>query len=267
LIEPVERCFVEGLEPSHVGDQDCGAFHSLIFAPLSGQTQTGGMVRLMSEPTLTRDGEVFVINFGDDLNTTDHVWVGGMNAALDEVEAADGPKVLITTGAGKHYSNGLDVEWMAGKDSADIITYVNSVEKVLGRILAFPAPTVAAINGHAFGAGAFCLLAHDHAVMREDRGFVCWPEVHLGMGFSRGLLAMIQSLLSPSIARDTVITGHRYGAADAVAAGFVDEAVSLDSLMSSALDRGLPHAATAESSVGLIKKQLHANALAALGTG
>ena len=93
------------------------------------------------------------------------------------------------------------------------------------------------------------------------------PEVHLGMGFSRGLLAMIQNLLPPPIARDTIITGHRYGAAEAVAAGFVDEAVPLDQLMSAAAGRGMPHAATAEGSIGQIKKQLHREVLAALGTG
>ena len=221
----------------------------------------------MSEPTLTQDGELFVVNFGDDLNTTDHAWVAGMNALLDEVEAATGPKVLVTTGAGKHYSNGLDVEWMAGKASEEIIAYVNSVEKVLGRILTFPAPTVAAVNGHAFGAGAFSVIAHDHAVMRDDRGFVCWPEVHLGMGFSPGLLSMIRNLLAPGVARQTIVTGRRYAAADAVAAGFVDRAVPLDELLAAAADLGLPHAATAEGSIAQIKKQLHREVMAALGTG
>ncbi|GJM38304.1 MAG: putative enoyl-CoA hydratase/isomerase [Acidimicrobiales bacterium] len=220
----------------------------------------------MSAPTLTQDGELFVVSFGDDLNTTDHGWVSGMNEILDEVEAVAGPKVLLTTGAGKHYSNGLDVEWMAGKPSEDIVTYVNSVEKVLARILTFPAPTVAAVNGHAFGAGAFALLAHDHVVMREDRGFVCWPEVHLGMTFSRGLLTMIEELLVSAVARDAIVTGHRYSAPEAVTAGFVDRAVPLDELMTAAAGLGLPLAATAESSVGRIKRQLHRRVTDALGT-
>lgn len=221
----------------------------------------------MGEPTLTRDGELFVVNFGDGLNTTDHSWISGMNTLLDEVESAEGPKVLVTTGAGKHYSNGLDVDWMAGRGPEEIKAYVNAVEKVLGRLLTFPAPTVAAVNGHAFGAGAFALIAHDHAVMRDDRGFVCWPEVHLGMGFSPGLLAMIRNLLPPAVARETIVTGRRYGASDAVAAGLVDRAVLLDELMGAAAELGLPHAATAEGSIAQIKKQLHREVIAALGAG
>lgn len=221
----------------------------------------------MGEPVLRRDGEVFVIDFGDDLNTTDHAWVAGMNTLLDEVAAEAGPKVLVTTGSGKHYSNGLDVEWMSGKPSEDIVSYVNSVELVMARLLTFPAPTVAAINGHAFGAGAFSLIAHDHVVMREDRGYVCWPEVHLGMGFSRGLLSMVRNLLSPAVAREAIVTGRRWGAADAVAAGFVDRAVPLDELVPAAAELGLPHAATAEGSIAQIKRQLHREITDALGTG
>ena len=220
----------------------------------------------MTEPTLSRAGELFVVDFGDHENRTDHGWVDGMNVLLDEVEAASGPKVLITTGAGKHYSNGLDIDWMADKDSADVMAYVSSVELVLGRILTFPAPTVAAVNGHAFGAGAFAVLAHDHAVMRDDRGYVCWPEVHLGMGFSKGLLSMTKNLLPGSVGREAIFTGRRYGAPDAVAAGFVDRAVALDELLGAAVEIGLPLAGTAEGSIGLIKKQFHRVVADALGT-
>lgn len=219
----------------------------------------------MSEPTLTRDGELFVVNFGDDLNTTDRAWVEGMNTLLDEVEAVEGPKVLVTTGAGKHYSNGLDVEFMAANPS-ETLAYVQSVERTLARILTFPAPTVAAVNGHAFGAGAFALIAHDHAVMRDDRGFVCWPEVHLGMPFSPGLMAMVEGLLTPATAREATVTGRRYTAEDAVAAGFVERAAPLDQLMTTAAEIGLPLASTAEGSIGRIKRRLHRHIDEALGS-
>jgi enoyl-CoA hydratase/carnithine racemase len=224
------------------------------------------MVAAMSAPTLTREGEIFVVNFGDDENRTDHEWVAGMNRLLDEVEATDGPKVLMTTGSGKHYSNGLDVDWMGGRDSDEIVGYVNTVEEVLGRILTFPAPTVAAVNGHAFGAGAFAVIAHDHAVMRDDRGFVCWPEVHLGMGFSPGLMSMVTHLMSTAAGWEAVVTGRRYGAADAVEAGIVDRAVPLDQLLPVAGELGLPHASTAGDAVGRIKRHLHRDVITTLAT-
>ncbi len=225
------------------------------------------MVAAMAAPTLTRDGEIFVINFGDGENRTDHEWVSGMNRLLDEVQAVDGPKVLITTGSGKHYSNGLDVDWMSGRGGDAIVGYVNSVEEVLGRILTFPAPTVAAVNGHAFGAGAFAVIAHDRAVMREDRGFVCWPEVHLGMGFSPGLMSMVTHLMPAAAGWEAVVSGRRFGGDDAAAAGIVDRAVPLDRLLPVAGELGLPDAPTAGDAVGRIKRQFHREVIEALATG
>ena len=223
----------------------------------------------MSIPSLSRDGELLTIDFGDDDNRTSVAWVDAMNSLLDEVEAQalSGPAALITTGSAKHYSNGLDVELMARSAGPEIRVYVNAVEKVLSRILTFPAPTIAAVNGHAFGSGAFAVLAHDYAVMRADRGFVCWPEVHLQMTFSPGLMAMIRNLLSNSTAREALTIGCRYGGPDAVAAGFVHEAVSVDRLMGAASDYGRAHAATAGANLQKIKRQLHRDVVDLLGTG
>ena len=223
----------------------------------------------MGIPTLSRDGELLIIDFGDDDNRTDVAWVETMNVLLDEAEAQalSGPAALITTGSAKHYSNGLDVDHIATISRPEISAYVNTVEKVLGRILTFPAPTVAAVNGHAFGAGAFAILAHDHAVMRADRGFVCWPEVHLQMAFSPGLMAMIRNLMTNSTAREALATGRRYSGPGAVSAGFVNEAVSLDRLMNAASDYGRAHSATAGANLQKIKQQLHRSVVDLLGTG
>ena len=47
--------------------------------------------------------------------------------------------------------------------------------------------TVAAVQGHAFGAGAMLATSHDFRVMRADRGFYCLPEVQLNMPFTVGM--------------------------------------------------------------------------------
>ncbi len=222
----------------------------------------------MAIPSLSRDNELMIIDFGDDDNRTDVAWVETMNELLDEAEAEalSGPAALITTGSAKHYSNGLDVEHMATISGPEIGAYVNTLERVLGRILTFPAPTVAAVNGHAFGAGAFAILVHDYAVMRADRGFVCWPEVHLQMTFTPGLMVMVQTLLTASTAREALTTGRRYGGPDAVAAGFVNEAVGLDRLIGAASEYGRAHAANAGANLQEIKRQLHRSVVDLLGT-
>ncbi len=218
-------------------------------------------------PSLTQNDELFIVDCGDGENRADLAWVDAMHAVFDEAHtlAQQGACALITTGSAKHYCNGLDVDYLAKSSAAEVASYVGRVEEVVSRILTFPAPTVAAVNGHAFGAGAFLVLAHDYVVMREDRGYVCWPEVHLRMHFTSGLLALLRDRLSPATAREVVVTGRRYTAPEAVAAGFVDEAVSIERLMDAAASYGRSYAATAGPNLARIKSQLHQYSLELLG--
>ena len=76
---------------------------------------------------MSRTADVFVVDVGDDENMTSVAWVAAMHELLDEVEAAEGPKALVTTSsAPKHFSNGLDTPWMAPAESGDVVAYVDS---------------------------------------------------------------------------------------------------------------------------------------------
>ena len=67
---------------------------------------------------------------------------------------------------------------------------------LFGKMLALPVPTVAAIQGHCFAAGAMLAVAHDFRVMRADRGFFCLPEVDIHIPFTPPMAALIQARLS-----------------------------------------------------------------------
>ena len=175
-------------------------------------------------PTIDRQGDVFVLDLGDGENRLHPDWIAAFHAALDEVEKASGPRALVTTARGKIYSNGLDLDWLAAH--ADRYeAYVESVHELLARVLSFRVITVAALQGHAFAAGAMLSLAHDVRVMRADRGFWCLPEADLGIPFTPGMSALIQARLSHGTAHEAMVTARRYGGTDAVAAGIVNEAV------------------------------------------
>ena len=104
---------------------------------------------------MSRTADVFVVDVGDDENMTSVAWVAAMNELLDEVEAADGSKALVTTSsAPKHFSNGLDTPWMATAESGDVVAYVDSCFRLVHRIMLLGVPTAAAVTGHAFGLGA-----------------------------------------------------------------------------------------------------------------
>ncbi|GAB3451299.1 enoyl-CoA hydratase-related protein [Actinophytocola sediminis] len=206
-------------------------------------------------PTMTRDADVFVLDLGDSENRFHPDWLAEVNAALDEVEAAT-PRALVTTATGKCYSNGLDLEWL-GQHGDQLLSYVGDVQALLARMLAFPAPTVAAIQGHAFAAGAMLALAHDFRVMRADRGYFCLPEVDIDIPFTPGMSALIQSKLTPATALAAMTTGRRFGGTDAATAGLVDAAVAEQSVLSTATDLVRPLAGKKPATLGAIKTGMY----------
>lgn len=214
-------------------------------------------------PSLDRDGDVYLLHLGDDENRFNPEWVGAVSALLDEVAAAPSPRALVTTATGKIWSNGLDLDWM-GANSSEIPTFVPAVHALFGKMLALGVPTVAAIQGHCFAAGAMLAVAHDFRVMRADRGFFCLPEVDINIPFTPPMAALIQARLSKAAAHEAMTTGRRYGGADAAAAGIVDDAVGEDEVLPRAIERAAALASKDGATLAAIKEGMYAEALALL---
>jgi enoyl-CoA hydratase/carnithine racemase len=210
----------------------------------------------------TRDGDVFVLRLDAGENRFTPDLMDAWERALDTVEQAGSPAALITTGTGKFYSNGLDLDVMMA--SGDANAYLSRVLGILGRILTFPAPTIAAVNGHAFGAGALLLLVHDVRLMREDRGFFCMPEIDMKIPLHPGMIAILQARLPLQTAHDVVTMGRRYGGTDAKAAGIVDETQWEDLLLPRAREIAAERAAKADPVMRALKRGLYAPVLEAL---
>jgi enoyl-CoA hydratase/carnithine racemase len=213
---------------------------------------------------LSREGEVFVLRMGDGENRFRDDSVAAWNAALDEVERSEGPKALVTTGAGKFYSNGLDLDWAFRERKDSFPDYILSVLEVLGRVLTMPCVTVSACNGHAFGAGAQLLVAHDYRLMRADRGYFCMPEVDMRAILHPGMTALLAARLPGQTVHEVLATGRRYGGADARAAGIIEEALPESELLPRALAIAAPLAAKAHPVMKRIKADLYPHVLAAL---
>ena len=141
--------------------------------------------------------------------------LSAMHEALDSVEAVvgDGPGALVITGSGKAFSVGLNVPVVMQYAPEKIEVFNKALKKLFGRLMNFKMPTVAAINGHAFAAGAFLTLACDYRVMRNDRGWCCFSEVDVGVPIGAAEMAMAKDKLSASVCRDAVLTGKRYTSA------------------------------------------------------
>jgi enoyl-CoA hydratase/carnithine racemase len=186
-----------------------------------------------------------------------------LSAALHEVATAEGPRALVTTGSDRFYSNGLDLDWL-GAHPDEMLPYLGRVHGLFAQVLSMPCPTVAACNGHTFAAGAMLAIAHDVRLMRSDRGYWCLPEVDLGMPFTPGMNALIPARLPSMTAHEAMVTGRRYTADEAVAAGIVGRALPEAEVLPAAVEAARALAGKAGPGIATIRTTLHAPVLAAL---
>lgn len=185
---------------------------------------------------LERDGDVFVMTMNDGENRWNTTFVREMARALDEVEASEGPAALVTTASSdKFFSNGLDLDWRASDDpdhrGGDRDAFGAEFMTLMGRIITLPVPTIAAVNGHAFGAGFMCALCHDTRFQREDRGFMCANEVAIGMVIPNPELALFRHKMSASAYMETVLQARRWAGPDALAAGIAQGIAPIETLL------------------------------------
>jgi len=210
-----------------------------------------------------RRGPVVVVTMSRGENRLHPELLTGLESVLDAIESDDAPTALLFTGSGKFFSNGLDLEYMgANPDEAEAI--LARVHSLFGRVLALNIPTVAAINGHAFAAGAMLALAFDLSLMRADRGYFCLPEADLGLPFTPPMNALLTARLSPPVAHRAMVTAHRFTGPEALAAGIVTDLVPEQDLLDRAVTLATGLAGKPRHGIGAIKQGMYAPVIAAL---
>lgn len=217
---------------------------------------------------LERQGDVFVLTMDDGENRWNTTFTRAFAHAIDEVEASEGPAALVTRSTNpKFFSNGLDLDWIMAEGEhpdgehpgGDRRVFGEEFMALMGRIITLPMPTIAAVNGHGFGAGFMVALCHDVRLMREDRGYLCANEVQLGLTIPAPELALFRHKIGAAAFHQTVMLAKRWTATDAVAAGFVEAAVPLHELneQSVALAAELASLAANREGYGWMKEQIY----------
>jgi enoyl-CoA hydratase/carnithine racemase len=215
---------------------------------------------------LKREGAVALVHMRSGENRFNPGFIAELSRALDEVERSDEPSALVLTGDGKFFSNGLDLAWMSGEGRAQAGEVLSGMLGIFARLLASPIPSVAALNGHAFAGGAMLALACDFRVMRSDRGFFCIPEIDLGLPLHPGMAALIQARLPKLTAHEAIVTGRRYGGAEALARGIVDHATPAVDLLAKAISVAAPLAGKNRAVMQTHKRLLYGDALRLLAS-
>lgn len=206
---------------------------------------------------LSRDGDVHIVTMTASPNTVQPDFVTAMHDALDEIDATGGGAIVLT-GSGKSFNTGLDVPVVMSLKGDAAKDFSANLMRMFKRLAVGPTPTVAAINGHAFAAGAFLAMSCDFRVMREDRGWMCISEIDVGVPIGPPMMNILRCKLAANVMAEAVLTGKRYGAADAIESGFADEAASESDLLGAAVKRAAELASKEAGIMQTLKSQLWA---------
>jgi len=182
-----------------------------------------------------------------------------MTDTLDELEKDAGTGALVVTGAEpKFWSNGLDLEYMMGLASQPdkIIEYLTLVNGIFKRWCLYPKPTVAALNGHTFAAGLFMAAYCDFRVMREDRGWICMPEVDINIPLLPGMIAICRATMTQDGFRKLYYTGERLTGPQAKEIGFVERVCAEDQLLPTCVELAAGLAKKKTSTYAEMKRRL-----------
>ena len=184
-------------------------------------------------------GQVAVITWNSGENRFNPDFLNAHITAMAKIEETSDARVIVINSAHeKIWCNGIDLDYlvplaMAG-DKPPLVKFFFLLNDFFKSLLLSPMITVACINGHAFAGGAMAACACDYRFMRSDRGFLCVPEVDLGMRFLPGMMALLKKAVPRHIITDMVLGGTRLTAEQCQSIGIVEKACHLDNLMDEA---------------------------------
>jgi enoyl-CoA hydratase/carnithine racemase len=161
-------------------------------------------------------------------------------SVLNQIEKDTNAKALVVMSSDeKIWSNGIDLEWLLplvqkGERSVTDV-FAAKQNELFKRMLFYPMITVAAITGHAFAAGAVLACCFDFRFMRKDRGYLCLPEVNLGIPILPSMTAMVKKAIPMDLVEDMQLTGRKLTAEECEARHIIMKACTIDELMSEAI--------------------------------
>jgi enoyl-CoA hydratase/carnithine racemase len=224
----------------------------------------------MTEPLLLveRDGDVATVTFHDPdrLNAMTEPMGRAIAERMAELADDDALRAVVVTGAGRAFSAGGDldmIERMAREGAADPGGPTRDrnrefMRRFYGLYLAvrtLPQPTVAAIHGHAIGAGFCVALACDVRIAAR--------EAKLGLNFTRlgihpgmGATWLLPRLVGPAHAAEILYTGRLLEGPEAERIGLVNRALPAAEVRPAALELARTIAACAPIAVRGTKRSL-----------
>ena len=158
-------------------------------------------------------------------------------AELEAAETERAIRCVILTGSGRAFCAGADLKAHAETPMTEEERrrYVRTAQRANHLIQTIATPVVAAINGHAIGAGLELALSADFAIVAEDARLRL-PEIALGTFLGGGVVYTLAERVGVLRARELVYLGDFFSGAEAARLGVVNRALPADEVLPAARD-------------------------------
>lgn len=178
---------------------------------------------------MSRIGELALVTLDrpQALNALSFGLLRDLAAVFDEIAAGDA-RALLVTGAGERaFCAGADVNELTGRSVAKAREGAAFGQAVLGKLDALPIPSIALVNGYAFGGGLELALACTFRIAAPGARFGL-PEIKLGLIPGYGGTQRLPRLVGEARALDMILTGRAVAAEEALAIGLVNRIAAGD---------------------------------------
>lgn len=196
--------------------------------PTTGAPETEALIL-----TEVRDGlAVLTINRPRVHNAMNAAVLAELSSILDRYEEDDSVRLLIFTGAGpKAFVAGADINELQRRRPVDGLRA--PMQRLYSRIESYSKPTIAAVNGYAFGGGCELALACDIRVASTEAVFGLL-ETGLGIIPAAGGTQRLARMIGVGRATEMILTGRKIPADQALSYGLVTDVVPAEQLMETA---------------------------------
>ena len=176
----------------------------------------------MTESILfTQAGKTGTITLDDGkANAMSIAWFAALGAALDQAEAAE-LSALVFRGRPGFFSGGLDIKKLPTLSADELKKLTRDFAAVMLRVLAFPVPTIARIEGHAIAGGAILALACDLRLALDGTHRFQMNEVAIGIPVPEWMILIAETCVPKAEMVKLLLHARPYTIREAAAAGLV----------------------------------------------
>ncbi len=182
---------------------------------------------------------ILTLNSPETMNALSSEMIKELGVAIDMISADKQVRVLVISGNQKVFAAGGDIKAMVSCNPEQARAYIEPIHQVFNRIANLPVPTIAAVEGFAFGGGVELCLTCDFRIAADTAKFG-FPEINLGIFPAAGGSQRLPRLIGSRLTKRLMFTGDTIGAETALSYGLIDQVTTSEQLMKIVKEFALP---------------------------